>query len=361
MEKLLYLTLVIMIAATALAGCGATPTATPVPPTATKPPAAAPTAAPAATKAPAPAATAAPAAPGVQPVYTFDTKVTPAKKYKIAVIVKNFTNPFWLTHQKAAEQAGKDYNIEVTVLAPTKPDNVEEQIRIVEDQISKKVDAVVIAPANTQAIAAGVQKLNEAKIPVVFDNTRGSGGDFVTYIGADNILVGRTMAEEMVKRLGGKGRVLVLEGQPGQQTSDDRLKGVKEVLDKNTGIEYVAQTGHWTLDEGRTISENTMQRWPDLKGIIGIGGEMSLGAAEAVKAAGKDKQVIISSMDVYPAQQEALKASKIAYTISQDPWSQGYWSVVAAIKKLNGDKVDQEIRTPVVIVTTDNVEKYAEK
>lgn len=298
---------------------------------------------------------------GQEPVYQFDTKVKPAKPYKIAVVVKNFTNPFWLTHQKAAEQAAKDFGLDITVLAPTKPDNVEEQIRILEDLISKKVDAVVVAPANTQAIAAGVRKLNAAKIPVVYDNTRGSGGEFVAYIGADNVLVGRTMAEEMVKRMGGKGKLLVLEGMPGQQTADDRLKGVKEVLAKNPGIQVISQTGKWTLDEGRNVTENTLQRWPDLNAIIGIGGEMSLGAVEAVKAAGKDGKIIISSMDVYPAQVAAVKAGKVDYTISQAPGDQAYWSVVAAIRALNGEKVPQEIRTPVVIVTKENVDKYAEK
>jgi ABC-type sugar transport system substrate-binding protein len=298
---------------------------------------------------------------GQEPVYKFDTKVKPAKPYKIAVVVKNFTNPFWLTHQKAAEQAGKDFGLEITVLAPTKPDNVEEQIRILEDLVSKKVDAVVLAPANTQAIAAGVRKLNAAKIPVVYDNTRGSGGEFVAYIGADNILVGRTMAEEMVKRMGGKGKLLVLEGFPGQQTADDRLKGVKEVLAKNPGIQVISQTGKWTLDEGRNVTENTLQRWPDLNAIIGIGGEMSLGAVEAVKAAGKEGKIIISSMDVYPAQVAAVKAGKVDYTISQAPGDQAYWSVVAAVRALNGEKVPQEIRTPVVIVTKENVDKYAEK
>jgi len=298
---------------------------------------------------------------GQEPVYQFDTKVKPAKPYKIAVVLKNFTNPFWLTHQKAAEQASKDLGVEIVVLAPTKPDNVEEQIRILEDLVSKKVDAVVLAPANTQAIAAGVQKLNAAKIPVVYDNTRGSGGEFVAYIGADNILVGRTMAEEMVKRMGGKGKLLVLEGFPGQQTADDRLKGVKEVLGKNPGIQFVSQTGKWTLDEGRNVAENTLQRWPDLNAILCIGGEMALGAVEAVKAAGKDGKVIISSMDVYPAQVAAVKADKVNYTISQAPQDQAYWSVVAAIRALNGEKVAKEIRTPVVIVTKENVDKYAEK
>ena len=301
------------------------------------------------------------AAAASEPVYKLDTNVKAAKPYKIAVVLKTFTNPFWLTHQKAAEQASKDLNVNITVLAPTKPDNVEEQIRILEDLISKKVDAVVLAPANTQAIAAGVQKLNAAKIPVVYDNTRGSGGEFVAYIGADNILVGRTMAEEMVKRMGGKGKLLVLEGFPGQQTADDRLKGVKEVLAKNPGVDYVSQTGKWTLDEGRNVTENTLQRWPDLKAILCIGGEMALGAVEAVKAADKEGKIIISSMDVYPAQVAAVKAGKVDFTISQAPQDQAYWSVVAAIRALNGEKVPQEIRTPVVIVTKENVDKYAEK
>jgi ribose transport system substrate-binding protein len=301
------------------------------------------------------------AAAASEPVYKLDTNVKAAKPYKIAVVLKNFTNPFWLTHQKAAEQAGKDLKVDITVLAPTKPDNVEEQIRILEDLISKKVDAVVLAPANTQAIAAGVQKLNAAKIPVVYDNTRGPGGDFVAYIGADNVLVGRTMAEEMVRRMGGKGKLLVLEGLPGQQTADDRLKGVKEVLAKNPGIDYVSQTGKWTLDEGRNVTENTLQRWPDLKAILCIGGEMALGAVEAVKAADKEGKIIISSMDVYPAQVAAVQAGKVNFTISQAPQDQAYWSVVAAIRALNGEKVPQEIRTPVVIVTKENVDKYAEK
>jgi len=300
------------------------------------------------------------AAAGPEPVYKFDIKVKPAKPYQIAVVLKNFTNPFWLTHQKAAEKGGKELGVNITVLAPTKPDNVEEQVRILEDLVSKKIDAVVVAPANTQAIAGGIQKLNAAKIPVVYDNTRGSGGTFVTYIGADNVLVGRTMTEEMVKRMGGKGKLLVLEGVPGQQTADDRLKGVKEVLAMNKGIEYISQTANWTIDEGRNVTENTLQRWPDLKAILCIGGDMALGASEAVKGADKEGKIIVSGMDVNRPIVEAVKAGRIDFTVSQAPMDQAYWSVVAAVRALNGEKVPQEIRTPVVIVTKENVDRYAE-
>jgi ribose transport system substrate-binding protein len=80
-----------------------------------------------------------------------------------------------------------------------------------------------------------------------------------------------------------------------------------------------------------------------------------------VKAAGREGKVIISSMDVYPAQVAAVKAGKVDFTISQAPQDHAYWSVVAAVKSLNGEKVPQEIRTPVVVVTKENVDKYAEQ
>lgn len=296
------------------------------------------------------------------PVFDYNPAVTAKKVYKIAVVLKNFTNPFWLTHQKAAMRAAADFGVEVTVLAPSKPDNVEEQIRIVEDLIQKGVDGVVIAPANTTAIATAIQKLNAAGIPVVYDNTRGSGGDYVAYVGADNILVGKTMAEEMVKRLGSGGKVLVLEGMPGQQTADDRRKGASDVLNATQGLTIVQQTAHWTRVEGLQVTENVLQRYPDLGGIIGIGGEMALGAVEAVKSQGGDlSKILIQAMDVYPDIVTAMKAGDIDYTISQAPGNQAYYSVSVLIKYLNGEQVPAEIRTPVVVVTMDNVAQYAEE
>jgi ribose transport system substrate-binding protein len=296
------------------------------------------------------------------PVFDYDPAVTAKKPYKIAVVLKNFTNPFWLTHQKSAMRAAADFGVEVTVLAPSKPDNVEEQIRIVEDLIQKGVDGVIIAPANTTAIATAIQKLNAAGIPVVYDNTRGSGGDYVAYIGADNILVGKTMADEMVKRLGGTGKVLVLEGLPGQQTADDRRKGVSDVLNANAGLTIVQQTAHWTRVEGLQVTENVLQRYPDLNGIIGIGGEMALGAVEAIKSQGGDlSKILIQAMDVYPDIVTAMRAGDIDYTISQAPGNQAYYSVSVMVKYLNGEQVPAEIRTPVVVVTMDNVDQYAEE
>jgi ribose transport system substrate-binding protein len=354
MKKFVVFGLLIVLTLVVLSGCAS---ATPAPAPQAPASAAQPT-----TASAAPAAGAKAAIPckisTTDPVTNFDPKVTAKKRYKIAVIFKNFL-PVWMTHQKAAEQAGKDMGVDITVLTPTKADNVEEQIRILEDSINKGVDGIVLAPTNTQAIAVGIKKLNEAGIPVVYDNTMGSGGDYVAYVGVDNIKVGEVLGEEMIKRMGTKGRMLVLEGVPGQQTSDDRIKGIKNVLAKNPGIESQIQTAHWQMAEGQTVAQDILQRWPDLKGVVGVGGNMSEGAAEAITSAGK-KDIVIGSFDVQEPTVKAMQAGKVAFTISQDVRNQAYYSVAAMVKCLNGEAVPQQIRTNTVIVTPDVAEKYKE-
>ena len=293
------------------------------------------------------------------PVSNFDPKVTAKKRYKIAVIFKNFL-PVWMTHQRSAEQAGKDMGVDITVLTPTKADNVEEQIRILEDIINKGVDGVVLAPTNTQAIAVGIKKLNAAGIPVVYDNTMGSGGDYVAYVGVDNVKVGEVLGEEMAKRMNGTGKLLVLEGVPGQQTSDDRIKGIKNTMAKYPNINYAVQTAHWQMAEGQTVAQDYLQRWPDMRGVVGVGGNMSEGAAEALTSANKIKDVVIGSFDVQEPTVKAMQSGKVAFTISQDVKSQAYYSVAAMVKCLNGEAVPQQIRTNVKIVTPDIAEQYKE-
>lgn len=357
MKKIVVFGLLIVLALVVLTGCASS---TPAPqPAASSSSASAPVSSAASAASAASAKTTAPCKVSTtDPVTNFDPKVTAKKRYKIAVIFKNFL-PVWMTHQKAAEQAGKDMGVDITVLTPTKADNVEEQIRILEDIINKGVDGVVLAPTNTQAIAVGIKKLNEAGIPVVYDNTMGSGGDYVAYVGVDNIKVGEVLGEEMLKRMGTKGRLLVLEGVPGQQTSDDRIKGIKNVLAKNTGIEAQIQTAHWQMAEGQTVAQDILQRWPDLKGVVGVGGNMSEGAAEAITSAGK-KDIVIGSFDVQEPTVKAMQSGKVAFTISQDVRNQAYYSVAAMVKCLNGEAVPQQIRTNVKIVTPDIAEQYKE-
>jgi len=296
-----------------------------------------------------------------KPVKNFDPNVKAAKKYNIAIVVKSQAVPVWESHLIAAAKAGQKMGVNILQYAPSKADNVEEQKRILEDLVTKGVDCVVLAPSNSKAIQGPVASLTKKGIPVVFDNTLGDGDDYLSFVGVDSYEAGMVIAQAVGEQMKGKGKLLILEGVAGQQTSDDRVKGIKDYMEKNyKDIKYRSISGHWMFDEGRKITEDTLQSWPDLNGIVGVGGNMAEGAAEAIEAAGRTGKVVIGGFDVQAPTVKALKDGKLAFTISQSVYEQGYWSVAACVKALNGQPVPRVILTPLTIVLAKDAAKYDE-
>lgn len=292
----------------------------------------------------------------------FGYSATPLRDYNIAVIVKSAAIPVWESHIIAARKAGDALGVNIFNFAPAKADNVEEQKRILEDLVTMDIDCVVLAPANTEAVAGPVADLYEAGIPVVYDNTMGPDTNYLTFVGVDSIEAGNVIAQAVGEQMGGEGNLLILEGVPGQSTSDLRTQGVKDYMDANyPNIVYESQTGHWQLAEGRTIAQDYIVKWgDDLKGIVGVGGNMSEGAVEAVKDAGLEG-VVIGGFDVQEPQYVAVANGDEAFTISQSVYDQAYLSVVACVRALNGEEVPNLILTPLNIVTQENLDIYDER
>lgn len=293
----------------------------------------------------------------------FGYEVTPNRKYTIAVVTKSAAIPVWESHIIAAQKAGEEIGVEVLDYSPTKADNVEEQKRILEDLITTGVDAVVLAPANTEAVKGPVQDLIDAGIPVVYDNTMGpSDVDYLTYVGIDNNLVGRMIADEMAKQIGEKGKVVIMEGVPGQATSDLRTAACAEAFAAYPDIEIETGVTKWQADEGRKLAEDYITKWGDsLSAMIAVGGNQAEGAVEAVKAAGMQGKVLISGFDVQEPQYAAVSKGDEVFTVSQGVYEQAYLSVVAAVRALNGEEVPRQINCPITIVNKDNLGEMDER
>ena len=294
----------------------------------------------------------------------FGTNVKAKGKYVIAVVVKSAAIPVWESHIIAAKKAGKDLGVKVVDYAPAKADNVEEQKRILEDIITAGIDAVVLAPANTEAVRGPVQDLIDAGIPVIYDNTMGpSDVDYLTYIGIDNIEAGKVIANAIGTAVKGKGNVLVLEGVPGQSTSDLRTQGVMEGLaEKFPNIKAERVVTKWQFDKGRQVTEDYITKWGDnLKGIVAVGGNQAEGAVEAVKSMGYAGKIAVGGFDVQEPQYIAVANGDEMFTISQGVYEQAYMSVLAAVKALNGEEVPRLITTPIIIVTKENLSEMDER
>lgn len=293
----------------------------------------------------------------------FGYSVKPKEKYTIAVVVKSQAIPVWQSHIIASKKAGKNLGVTVLDYAPSKADNVEEQKRILEDLVTAGVDCVVLAPANSEAVRGSVQGLIKAGIPVVYDNTMGpSDVDYTTFIGVDSIQAGEEIAKAIATAMKGTGKLLVLEGVPGQSTSDLRVKGVKDYLAKHyPGIQAESAVTNWQFEQGRTVTADYITKWGDkLKAVVSVGGNQSEGAVEAVKAAGM-KGVLIGGFDVQQPQYQAVASGDEIFTVSQGVYDQGYLSVAACVKVLNGEVVPRYVKTPISIVTKANLAKHDER
>jgi len=284
-----------------------------------------------------------------------------AKERTFGLIVKNLVNPFWNYMKDGAEEASRELGVNIITLAPTRPDNVEEQIRAIEDLIKRKVDGIVLVPADSNGIIPGILQANKAGVPVILSNTKASGGETISFVGVENYDSAYSVGTYVVEQLGGKGKVVILEGIPGVQTTYDRLDGFNDALAKAPGIEVLAsQTALCQRAEGMMVMENLIQRFPQIDAVICGNDEMALGAIEALEAAGRLKNTLVAGFDGNSDAIKSINEGKLEVTLYQDPQAQAGEAVRALVRYLEGEKIDKEIAVRGTVVTKENIARFLE-
>lgn len=265
----------------------------------------------------------------------------------VALVVKTLNNPFFMEMQKGAEEAAKQAGVTLLVQAAEREVDVERQMQIIENLIERKVSALCIAPSGSREIVPVIVKANKAGIPVLIVDTRvdekalaAAGGRIETFIGSDNYDGGKIAGTFLVGKLGGKGNVAVLEGIPGHETGDARLRGFREVVAKTPAVKIVAsQPANWERDQGFNVFQNILQANPGIDALFACNDLMALGAAEAIAAAGKTGKIIVVGFDAQPEARSAIQKGAMAATVAQFPSRMGVTAVENAAKLLRGEKL----------------------
>ena len=277
----------------------------------------------------------------------------------IAFFVKNVTNPFWKACRIGAEKAAKDLGVTLEVVAPTKPDNIEEQTRLVEDWIVKKPDAFVFVPVDYKALVPAIQKVNKAGIPVVNYNNRMNDIQVVTYIGSDDELMEYEICTYLFKSMGGKGKVVHIDGVPAASTAQARKRGFDRAVKAFPGIQVLAsQPGQYRRLPAVQVFENLMQRFPEIDAVVSANDDMAVGIAEALAAAGRSGKTKVIGIDGIPDATAAIAAGKMFATADFSGHDQSYLAVTAAIRYLRKQPVPKEIQLPIVIIDKNNVQGF---
>ena len=209
-----------------------------------------------------------------------DNNKTDAKE--ILVIVKNSTAPFWISVMDGAKAAGAELGYTVTCKTPVdtaEGSGNEQQSNLCEEAIVSGVSCVVLAPVDSEAIVPATKKINEAGIPIVNLNTKISDDtQYKTFCGLENINQGYNTAKAMFELMNGEGKIFIIEGSTGAQTSIDRVKGFEKALAEYPNIEVVAQqSANYSRADALNVVQNLLQAHPDVNAILCCNDEMALG------------------------------------------------------------------------------------
>jgi ribose transport system substrate-binding protein len=281
---------------------------------------------------------------------------------RIALVMKTANNPFFIEMQKGAEDEAKKLGVSLVVQAADREVDVEKQMQIVENLIQTKVAALCVTPSGSREIVPAINKANSANIPVLVIDTRvdakalgESKGKIATFIGSDNYEGGKLAGEFIAKRLNGKGKVAVLEGIPGHETGDSRLRGFRDAIKATPAIEVVAsQTANWERDQGFNVFQNILQSHPDVQAVFACSDLMALGAVEAIAAAKKTGQIVVVGFDASAEARDAIGRGAMDATVAQSPAMMGALAVENAYHLIKGEQVKDEIVVPIKLITKEN-------
>jgi ribose transport system substrate-binding protein len=287
---------------------------------------------------------------------------TASSQPTVALVLKTLNNPFFIDMQKGAQQAASQAGLRLTVQAAEREVDVEKQMQIIENLIQSKVSALCVTPSGSREIVPAIVKANRAAIPVVILDTRvhaqtlqEAGGKVAGFIGSDNFEGGKLAGEFIVKKLGGSAKVAVLEGIPGHETGDSRLKGFHAAVETHPGIQVVAsQTANWERDQGYNVFQNILQSHPQVQALFACSDLMALGAVEAIAASGKTGKITVVGFDAFSEAREAVLKGTMDATIAHSPAEMGRLAIENAALLLRGEKVPEEISVKIELITREN-------
>lgn len=279
-------------------------------------------------------------------------------KYRIGVVFKALDSYSWLAMKRGVEVAAQKNGIEVSILAPDREVNVQQQIQIIEDLITQKFDALCIAPCGSQELIPTLDRAYESGIPVIIIDTNTPWEKKVCFVGMDSYEGGAIAGQFIADQLKGKGNVALITGVMGHETHMQRVKGAEDIFTKYPDIKIVAkQPANSERALGMQVMENILSSNPNLDAVFCTNDEMALGALQALKAANRVSDVILVGFDCTMEALESIIKGEITADVAFDSFAIGYYGVEAAVKVLNGEEVPSFVNIGTSLVTEENAEE----
>ena len=282
-----------------------------------------------------------------------------AKKFVIGLSQESLDHPMMISQRKSVRDAAAKYpNVEI--IATDGQGSVVKQVAGIEDMMVRHIDLLMVQASKAEGLRQELNKVHAAGIPYMFVGKSIMGTEATTIVSIDDREIGKEVGNYVVglltkKKGGPNGRIVILDGISGDETSVMRTGGFKDVIGKLKGITIVAeQPANYRRPEAYTVMQNILQA--NAPGTIDVvmaaNGDMAIGAAQAVKEAGRTKEMIITGLDGLQGEIDAINAGDMTATWTFNP--SGKEGLELAVKILNGEKVPARVIAPSTRIDASN-------
>lgn len=279
------------------------------------------------------------------------------KGLAIAVIPKGTSHDFWKAVKSGAEKAGREEGVKILWNGPAREGDRDGQIQVVEDFLSRRVAGIVLAPLDSKALVPTVDKVAKAGIPCAIIDSSVATENILSFVATDNYQGGAMAARQLIKLLGGKGKVALVQYMAGSASTTERENGFIDTIAKEGGALKIADKkyGLDTVETALQAAEDLLQRNKDLDGIFAVNESTAVGTLRALESQGRAKKMKMVGFDSSEPLIKGIENGSIEALVVQNPFKMGYEGVKAVTAKLAGKPVAKKMDTGALLITKDNL------
>ncbi len=279
-------------------------------------------------------------------------------KPTIGLVMKSLGNPYFQAMQDGAEEYAKgNDSFTLKAVGIQSETDVTGQVDAVNNLVAQKVDAIVIAPADSRALVAPLQQAAEQGIKIINidvkldDGALKDAGIVAPFVGPDNVEGAYESGMVLAKDLGEGGKVVIMEGVQGAANAEQRKAGFMKAVEEGKLELVQSATANWETEQANTVFANILSAHPDVQGVMAANDSMALGVLAALESAGKKGSIKVVGFDNLPEIQSYLKDGSLLATVDQFGSKQAVFGIEAALKLLKGDEVQEWEKTDIKLVT----------
>ncbi len=281
------------------------------------------------------------------------------EELQIAVIPKGTTHEFWKSIHAGAEKAAQELDVDVVWQGPQKEDDRQMQIQVVQNFISRGIDAIVLAPLDSRSLVGPVEAASNRGIPVIIIDSGLDSDAQTSFIATNNYEGGRMAGRHLAEMLNGQGNVVMLRYQEGSASTSAREQGFLDALEEHAPDADLLVSNMYagaTMERALQVSQNILNRYSDIDGIFTPNESSTQGMLRALETSGRAETLAFVGFDVNETLLSAMRDGMIGGLVVQDPFDMGYQGVTAAVAAVRGDSVDTQVDTRSVLVSRDNID-----